>query len=189
MTLSHFFSRRWVVIAMLAAAPLCSAANDPTSDFHEGLWSLTLYGSYTHDMQSTDVRMGGGTVGVGYYFKENLSLSAEFSGAYVGRPQQDTGAGEADLVLRHHLLHGDRWSVFLDVAGGLFEAGRDVPESGTRFDFIFQSGAGVAWRLKDNAYLLGGARYFHLSNAALEGRERNPSINGFRAYVGLMFTF
>jgi hypothetical protein len=45
---------------------------------------------------------------------------------------------------------------------------------------------GATYQLRDNLYLFGGARYFHLSNAALEGPERNPSINGIEGYFGVM---
>ena len=61
--------------------------------------------------------------------------------------------------------------------------------SGTRFNFVFQSGAGLTCHLRDNLYLIGGARYYHLSNANFDGDGQNPSINGVRAYVGLLFTF
>jgi hypothetical protein len=45
------------------------------------------------------------------------------------------------------------------------------------------------YRLADDTYLLGGARYFHLSNAKAHGSEKNPSYDGVEYYVGLMFAF
>ena len=49
---------------------------------------------------------------------------------------------------------------------------------------------GVCTRLlRDNAYLLGGARFFHLSSANLHGRDQNPSQDGVQYFVGVMFTF
>ena len=38
-------------------------------------------------------------------------------------------------------------------------------------------------------YLLGGMRYLHFSNAQIDGKERNPSINAAEGYFGLLFTF
>ena len=34
---------------------------------------------------------------------------------------------------------------------------------------------------------MGGARYFHLSNAQIDGPLRNPSVNGIEGYFGLMW--
>ena len=36
---------------------------------------------------------------------------------------------------------------------------------------------------------MAGVRYFHLSNAHLEGPRRNPSINGLEGFLGVMWTF
>ena len=38
-------------------------------------------------------------------------------------------------------------------------------------------------------HLIGGARFFHLSNANLHGRENNPSQDGIQYFVGLLWTF
>ena len=48
---------------------------------------------------------------------------------------------------------------------------------------------GTTYPLKDNLHLLTGVRYFHLSNARIEGNSRNPSINGVEGFLGLMWTF
>jgi hypothetical protein len=47
----------------------------------------------------------------------------------------------------------------------------------------------VSYELRDGMYFMGGARYWHLSNAKMEGDLRNPSINGVEGYVGLMWTW
>ena len=50
-----------------------------------------------------------------------------------------------------------------------------------------RAGIGLTYKLDESTYLFGGARYFHLSNARLEGIEHNPQMNGVEFYVGLMF--
>jgi hypothetical protein len=97
--------------------------------------------------------------------------------------------GGPGIIFRHHLVHTDRASFFLDLAAAFVEASDDVPTEGTRFNFIEQAGVGMTYHLQGNSHLLLGVRYLHLSNAGIEGQERNPSINGIAAYVGLMFTF
>jgi hypothetical protein len=48
---------------------------------------------------------------------------------------------------------------------------------------------GASLRLKDNLFLLGGARYFHLSNGDIHGRDQNPSFDGVQYWLGMMVTF
>jgi hypothetical protein len=47
----------------------------------------------------------------------------------------------------------------------------------------------MGYRIDDSMYLMGGARYFHLSNAQQHGREKNPSYDGVEFYVGMLFAF
>jgi len=64
-----------------------------------------------------------------------------------------------------------------------------VPTFGTTYNFTARVGPGVSYRISDDVFLLGGARYFHLSNGNQHGRIKNPSYDGIEWYVGLMFTF
>ena len=64
-----------------------------------------------------------------------------------------------------------------------------LPGIGVRKDFATRTGLGVSYHLQGNMYLLTGVRYFHISNAHIEGRLRNPSINGVEGFLGLMWTF
>jgi hypothetical protein len=183
-----------LVVVALTFAPAAARGDDdgpPVSDgnFRQGLWTVEWTGSVMKDLGPQESFMSGGGFGVSYYFIENVALSAQVSGLFVDQPVEDAAAVEADLLLRHHLFHFDRYSFFLDVGAGLFEGDERVPASGTRFNFALQSGLGLTCRLRDNLYLIGGARYYHLSNADLEGDARNPSLNGVRGYFGLMFTF
>jgi hypothetical protein len=68
-------------------------------------------------------------------------------------------------------------------------ADRAVPEFGTHFNFTAKGGAGATWRLTDSLHLIGGARYFHLSNGNLHGRDQNPSHDGVQYWAGVMVTF
>jgi hypothetical protein len=78
-------------------------------------------------------------------------------------------------------------SLFADGSFAPFEANTDVPPSGTRFNYVTRAGLGLTYQLDENLYLFGGAHYFHLSNARLEGFEHNPQMNGVEFYVGLMW--
>jgi opacity protein-like surface antigen len=152
-------------------------------------WTLDLVGVGVLDASNRRVKMAGARVGVGYYVLDNLACRLELTGYHVSEEPGDAAAGQASFGLRHHLFDLGKSSLFVDVGGGVFEAGRRVPEGGTQFNFTFETGLGVAIPLSDRIDLEVGARYFHLSNASLHGSDRNPSVNGPEAFLGLMFRF
>jgi hypothetical protein len=64
-------------------------------------------------------------------------------------------------------------------------ASNPVPHEGTDFNFTTRVGLGATHRLNHNTHLIGGARWFHLSNARIHGGDQNPSINGVEWHLGL----
>ena len=91
--------------------------------------------------------------------------------------------------MRHHLWRFDRATLFADVTFGPALATHRVPREGTYFNFTTRTGLGMTYQLDDHLHLMGGVRYFHLSNAQIEGSTRNPSINGVEGFLGLMWAF
>ena len=186
-----------LVLLSLAAAPTPRAcaesqardepANDrPFTDFPKGTWTFQTYGTYFNELGSQDVEAGIGTLGASYYFVDNMSLGLELSGFGIDQPGDDAVAVGGGVIFRHHVIATRQATFFLDLAASLFEASEDVPPGGTRFNFIEQAGIGVTCPLRGNAHLLLGVRYLHLSNAQIEGDDRNPSLNGVAAYAGLV---
>lgn len=133
--------------------------------------------------------MAGGSVGVNYYFQDGISLGLEGGGYHLGQADGDGVAGNLGVMLRQHVIRRDRWSLYVDVGEGLFEADQDVPHDGTHFSFLFHTGPGVTWQLTEHIYLMAGVRYYHLSNAQTQGGDRNPASNGIEGYVGVMLPF
>ena len=171
----------------LAFAVHVSAGDRPPS-FPKGTLSLQAYGTYAGGIDAKEV-IGSGAAGASYYVFDNLSLGLEVSGYHLTQsPGRNTWMYGVAGVLRHHLLQFDRATVFADVSFGPVEAAARVPEGGTYFNFATRSGLGVTYPLREHLYLLGGVRYFHLSNARIEGSQRNPSINGIEGFLGLMWT-
>ncbi|HTL30971.1 MAG TPA: acyloxyacyl hydrolase [Tepidisphaeraceae bacterium] len=184
------FVARVFVFALLVIAPLARAGwIDGKTTFAKGTWTAQTYGNYISAKGSSDEILASGAVGVGYFVFDNAELNLELLGYHVTQDGPDADAISLQLMLRHHFIEFDRFSLFVDVGVGAFEGSTEVPQDGTTFNITFRSGPGLTYRLADHFYLLGGARYFHLSNAALEGREHNPSINGVEGYFGVMFTF
>ncbi|HWE97277.1 MAG TPA: acyloxyacyl hydrolase [Tepidisphaeraceae bacterium] len=179
-----------VAIACVGVRPLSAAeATQPAASFPKGTFSLTLDGGYASAFDSSRATIETASVGLGYYFLDNVSMNIEFSGYGIQQPGPDAVVGGGELLLRHHLWNIDRFSIFADVGGGAWYGTARFPVGGTNFNFSVETGLGATYRLRDNLYLLGGARYLHFSNAHLEGPKRNPSINAIEGYVGVMVTF
>jgi hypothetical protein len=178
--------------ALASAAPTTQPASVPSDEalvIPKGLWTFETYGSFASQPKWTREQLYSGTVGVGYNFRSDDSLTLELTGLEGTQPGPNVGAGAFDLLLRTDLIHGPGWRGFVDFGPGVLEAGDRLPAGGTDFNFFFKTGAGAAVRLWDKADLLVGARYLHISNARIDGPNRNPSINAVEGYVGLLFEF
>jgi hypothetical protein len=178
-----------LLISFISLIALRASAADPnTVTFPKGTLTLQTYGTYAHGF-GAKADIGSAAAGVGYFIRDDLSLSLEASGYRVSQPGKDAWMYGLSGVLRHHLLHFDRGTLFADVSFGPIESTHRVPQDGTYFNFATRTGLGITYQLKGNMHLLTGVRYFHISNAHIEGRQRNPSINGVEGFLGLMWTF
>ena len=165
----------------------CALANGRPAAFPKGTLTLQTYATYAGGIDA-DSDFGSAAFGAGYYVWDNVSLSLEASGYRVFQSSHDAWAYGIAGVLRHHIIQFDRTTIYADVAFGPVEATRHVPEGGTNFNFITRAGLGATYQIRDRLNMIGGVRYFHLSNARLEGSAKNPSINGVEGYVGLMWS-
>ena len=183
-----------LVLVAVASALIVPDADagwlDGKTTFAQGTRTFQTYANYVSAKgNSNDEILASGAMGAGYFVFDNTELNLELLGYHVTQDGPDAEAIGLQLLLRHHWIQFDRFSLFVDVGPGIFEGTTEVPRDGTSFNITFRSGPGLTYRVTDNFYLIGGARYFHLSNASLEGRDKNPSINGVEGYFGVMFTF
>ena len=155
----------------------------------EHRWTLEILSTALGDLSNRHLVMGGATVGAGYYIFDNLAIQSDLTGYGFNEGKVSGEAIGWTLGLRHHLLKLGRGTLFIDVSGGLIEASHEMPYGGTHFNDTFEVGPGVAFPLHSNIYLLGGVRYFHLSNGNRSGPDRNPSANGIQGVFGVMFRF
>jgi hypothetical protein len=91
--------------------------------------------------------------------------------------------------LRTRLIDQPKWSLFIDGGPGILEANRRIPDGGTDYNYWIKTGLGATLQLWDKTSLLGGVRFLHISNAHLEGPERNPSLNATEGYLGLLIEY
>jgi hypothetical protein len=181
----------WIFVLALtvaAASADFAVAGETAPAFQKGTFSLQGYTTYAGGIDAEEI-FNSGAIGASYYLFDNFSLGVEASGyRFEQAPGNDGWMYGVAGILRHHLIQFDRSTIFADVTFGPVEATDRIPAGGTYFNFATRAGIGTTYQLQDDLYLIGGVRYFHLSNARIEGPERNPSINGVEGYVGLMLT-
>jgi hypothetical protein len=157
--------------------------------FPQGTKTVEVGAAYITPIRFSDDHFYGGVVAAHYYFGDEVSIGAQFDGYWVDQEEDDTALAGASLILRWHFLASERYTLFIDAVGGVSYAAADVPEGGTQFNYIPRIGGGATVKLRDDLHLLGGVRFFHLSNGNLNGRDENPSQDGAQFFVGLMWTF
>lgn len=177
------------IIALFSGASFAADATPAETNFPRGLFALTLEGDYAHSFNLGRARIESGAVGAHYYFLDRLSLGAEVGGFADQQAGGDSGVAELNLRVRQHLVESGRFSLFTDFGAGVSYADRRTPATGTYFNFVLQPGVGATWQLNDRLFLLGGVRYWHLSNARIDGPLRNPSVNAVEGFVGIMARF
>jgi len=195
-------SRWWVALVgiLLVTVSTFACAGEATDDFRldvvsakpfaRGTKTLEFEGSYTSPIRYSEEEFATGSVGVGYYLFDNHSVTLFAQGFHVNQPFGESAEAGAVFVLGRSILYSvDRVSFYIDGGGGYSWANAAVPVGGTTYNFNARAGLGLTYRLADDTYLLGGARYFHLSNAQAHGQDKNPSYDGVEYYVGLMFAF
>ena len=157
--------------------------------FPRGTWELDISAAYTDPIRFSRDEFLSGTVGVGYHLWDNFSLGLALTGYSVEQPGEDAGGAGVEAIARWHLLTLDRFTLYADGGGGVGYFDPQVPEGGTRWNYTARVGGGLTYQLDEGVYLMGGVRYFHLSNGNIHGRDDNPSYDGVQYYLGLMFTF
>jgi len=65
----------------------------------------------------------------------------------------------------------------------------EVPDRGTRFNYLLEAGAGVWHPVGRRTSLLLKIRLLHLSNNSLKGPDHNPDIQALGAQAGVAVRF
>ena len=172
----------------LAAVPLSETGEGVFGE--AGTWTFLMYGSAALADASGQIYTS--HTGVGYYFRDNLSINVEF---VAGGIDIDEGGKESssvyggDLLLRWHYFKKGGFSSYVDVGAGFQQSSRPFPIVGTHFNFRPQTGLGITLDLNDQVKLMTGARWLHVSNAGKNGKLRNPGYDAAQIYMGLMIPF
>jgi hypothetical protein len=167
----------------------------PFTNFNKEDFTLQISGSYAIPINGKDERYYTQTVAGGYYLWDNIALYASLAGHLIDPDNEgrDTFGGEFNLFFRWHYFNHERWTLFLDVGAGVIYTEDVLPNTtgreGTRFNFTPQGGFGAGYELKENCHLIGGIRYFHVSNAGLQGADRHFGSDAMMFFAGLLWEF
>jgi hypothetical protein len=146
-----------------------------TAGFFIEAWDLNLYKE----------ELVGGAITLNRQMTPNWTVGIEANLLHVNQdPIGDVFLPTLSLMLRWSAFQVGETSVFFESGGGASYASNEVPNRGTRFNLIFQSGVGIVRSLGPRLDLVGGLRWLHVSNNSLDGRDHNPDIQALGLYVG-----
>ncbi len=165
-------------------------AKSTASDLLQGTWTFQTYGSVTLFNRAGEIYSG--HLGFGYYALDGVSINLEAAGHHFNASEgfgNNADMGGLDLLIRWHLIDEEPLSVYVEGGAGILQGSNEVPPEGTRFNFSPQFGCGVTWLFAPGSRLMAGARWQHISNAAMHGEIKNPGYDGLMVYSGLVFSF
>lgn len=161
----------------------------------KGSPSLELAGLYlveAWDFNGTPHdRLAGGSLGVSLPVHESWAAVIELLGMHVDRQKPpDAALVGLSALLRKRLTGGQQHLSFAVEGGiGAAYASVEVPDRGTRFNYLLEAGAGVTQPIGRRTSLLLKIRLLHLSNNSLKGRDHNPDIQALGAQTGIAIRF
>lgn len=147
--------------------------------------TLNLTAGWVGDFDRTDLFTP--TLGLSWFPVRNFSLDLELDGVLAWQPGDDAGGGGVAIMLRWHFLARESWTVFVDAGAGILGATEPIPAGGSRFNFTPRAGVGGTYALDRMTRLIGGVRWFHISNAETSGD--NPAFDGLQVYAGVSWGF
>lgn len=169
--------------ARTAGKPASSA---PAQAFgSKDTWRWQVLGSWIGDFQGASQLEAEWSAS--WFFMQNLSLDLGLSGDAILQPGLDAGGGGASLMFRWHFLARETWSVYADLGCGMLFTNEPVPSGGGRVNFTPRAGLGATYEISPSVRLMGGARWYHISNA--NTGESNPGRDSLQLYGGLSFPF
>lgn len=143
------------------------------------------------DASDTFVLAGGSA---SYFMIDNLSLVLELNGLYINQTGDDPLGLNFGLLARWHFLARPAYTVYAELGAGLLFTTSNVPgptpsdpKAGQSVNFTPQLGAGFTYEINPNVRLMGGIRWFHMSNARTS--DSNPPRDSILTYVGVSFPF
>jgi hypothetical protein len=187
------FGGSWQAAAQEATRPPHDACAEPRRLLATGCRTLELSGLYFVEAWDLNGRprdfLEGGTAAVSLPVRDGWGVVIELLGMRVAQRPPSAFVSGLSGLLRKRLAERDRTTFFVEGGVGASYATVEVPERGTRFNYLLQAGGGVTHRLGRRASVLLDLRLFHLSNNSLNGRDHNPDIEALGGHAGILVWF
>ena len=159
--------------------------NAPAKFGAKGSWRWELEGSWMNDFDSDNQLQGAWYAS--WFLIDNFSFDFGPEVAWFSQGGGNTwGAGPA-FMFRWHFLARDTWSIYADAGVGLMFSGANVPSSGSSVNFTPRIGVGASFEVAQNARILTGIRWAHISNANVA--DNNDGRNSIQLYAGISLPF
>jgi hypothetical protein len=130
-----------------------------------------------------------GTTGVWGAIHDRVAVGLEFHHLWVLQDAPGAFVQGVSPLVRFRLTKGSRWNWYAEAGPGVSWSDLATPVRGTKFNYLFQAGAGVLLRKGSNGHLLVACRFFHLSNHAREGKDHNPDLEMMGPYLAWSYSF
>ncbi len=166
-----------------------AAASDP---FARRAWLREISGQVfaeSWNYNTSREELYGGWLGLGYGWRDNLVVTLQWPVLYVSQRGADAYTLGMLSGVRWRVARRGRVATYLEANVGISRAERVVPPRGTRTNYLLMGGAGVTLPIGGGAHLITGARWMHLSNNSLAGRDRNPDIQALGLHAGVLLPF
>ncbi len=133
---------------------------------------------------------------VSTFVAPRFELGGEVGGWYFSQRGRDTPGASVALSLKYHFLPGDfdlgepddrTLTFFAEIGAGVVFSSLEVPAGGTHTNFLPRAGGGLTYALSEDARLVAGVRWHHISNARISSNSSNPARDGLMVYVGVTF--
>lgn len=177
--------------AQLSAAPAVKEA--APERFAAGSWDMGVYGGAFTTINGHERTIYFGAVAPEFFFMDKVSVVGEMTAYGIDQADgKDGKGGGLTLLARWHFWECTQCHVAFYIEGGAGASDWDVrvPDPrGTHFNFTPQGGVGLKWTVCQGAEVILGGRYLHISNAGMQGGDRNPGIDSVGGYGGLVIHF
>ena len=165
------------------------AATGPAKPYGTAGTEWILFGTgVAHDFDdNTDFNL---TLGYSRFLATDVEWMLELAGWFHSQEGEDALSLNPAMEFRWHFFNRARTSAFLNVGIGVLGATDNVPFDGSGFNFTPRAGIGMTHQIfNDGTRLVGGLRWHHISNARINGEDRNPSREAPYLYLQLANPF
>jgi hypothetical protein len=178
------------MVAFLILGPATALAGQASATAATPLlpaWHFDLAGAAFHeawDFNGSTESLAGAFFGIDRRVWRRVALRVELPAVHIFQSGDDAWLGGVTVGTRFRWRPHTGASLFVEISVGASEATRPTPPGGTNFNYLALMGGGVEVPFR-RVYVSVTGRWFHVSNASLEGSGRNPDIQSLGVLFGV----